>query len=126
MLLEREDKLRREMEAKMQEQKIELERTLTPKPVISEEQVSALQARIEAMVATELLTGDECDAVIDLIADHAELTATTGVVTQETLRREFSGSAQVVKLQKIIAVSLAVRADASFARQLRRRLTASQ
>ena len=82
---------RQEMEATKMEAKI-AELTASPAPAISDdEQLTALQARIEGLHVTKLLTGEELFALEDLVADYmyVELTmsVTDRTITQEQLRR---------------------------------------
>ena len=77
------------MEAKIEQQRLEIEQhrkekeaTMEqelaafkdPAPAITDEQLAALQARIEGLHVTKLLADEELFALEDLIADYVELT----------------------------------------------------
>ena len=123
-----------QMEAKMEEQRKEMEQQQAliqqqavlkgPPPVaaIADEQLAALQARIEGLHATKLLTDDELFALEDLIADYVELTmsVTDGIITKEMIyAMPTVGAAS--KLDKLVGLSAAMAGDAAFARQARRK-----
>ena len=96
----RDDKIRAEMDAKMDEVRAQMkqhvgELTSTPlQPAVSAEQIAALQARIEQLHSTKLLSLDELYAAEDLIADWLELQASAAnqVITQEMMYSTLSGS----------------------------------
>ena len=112
-MLEREEKLRQEMEAQMQALREELREELTPRPAVTEEQLATLQSRLEAMHAAQLLTDEELFALEDICVDFIAL----GLVTAEMA----GGNAAASKLLQLVRVSEGVAADASFARQAKRR-----
>ena len=98
---------------------------LTPGPpsaAITDEQLAALQARIEGLHVTKLLTDDELFALEDLIADYVELTMS---VTDHIITRDMIYSMPTVavasKLDKLVGLSAAMAGDAAFARQARRK-----
>ena len=102
-------KMDAETEVKMQEMREEL----TPRPAVTEEQLATLQSRLEAMHAAQLLTDEELFALEDICVDYIAL----GVVTAEMA----GGNATASKLLQLVRVSEGVAADASFARQAKRR-----
>ena len=112
-MLEREEKLRQEMEAQMQALREDLREELTPRPAVTEEQLAALQSRLEAMHAAQLLTDEELFALEDICVDYIAL----GLVTAEMA----GGNAAASKLLQLVRVSEGVAADASFGRQAKRR-----
>ena len=136
---ERDDIVRAETEAKMEHQRKEVEAkmdakdvkteaimealrvelTAPPAPAITDEQLAALQARIEGLHVTKLLADEELFALEDLIADYVELTAsvTDGVITKDTIYAMPVAS----KLDKLVRLSAAMAGDAAFARQARRK-----
>lgn len=108
---------RQEMEAKMEALKAEL--TARPAPAITVEQLAALQARIEGLHTTKLLTDEELFALEDLVADYVELTMS---VADRVITREMIFAMPVAgKLDKLVGLSAAMAADAAFARQARRK-----
>ena len=116
VLLEREDKLRREMECKLEQ----MREALTPEPpkeAVSEEQVTALQARLEALHSARLLSDGERDTIEDTIADYLELKAALGRVTLENAHASEGAS----RLLKLVGLSEGIAADGAFARQARRK-----
>ena len=105
---------RKEMQTKIAE--------LTPGPpsaAITDEQLAALQARIEGLHVTKLLTDEELFALEDLVADYVELTmsVTDRVITRDTIHAMPVAS----KLDKLVGLSAAMVGDATFARQARRK-----
>jgi hypothetical protein len=73
---------------------------------LRDQQLIALQARLEALSAAKLLTDDELFAVEDVIGDSSG---------------EASGEHQVTML---LALSARMASDSAFARQLRRKVVA--
>ena len=121
------ERLRLETQAAMEQQRNEKEAKLAQElaalkapaaPAITDEQLAALQARIEGLHETKLLTDEELFALEDLIADYVELTASvTGrVITRDTICAMPVAS----KLDTLVGLSAAMAGDAAFARQARR------
>ena len=112
-----------EMRAEMEKQRAELQKLrgeLTPKPphdAVSDEQLAALQARLLAAHGAKLLSDEEFFALEDLCADFAELQPPAGPVTSETVREVELAD----KVRRLVCVSEKMAADASFARQARRK-----
>ena len=79
--------------------------------VLSEEQLAALQVRLQSLHEGQLLTDEENFTVEDIIADCVEVMAAGSYV----------GGAVVAEVVKIVALSERIHADGSFARQLRRK-----
>lgn len=130
LMLEREEKLREEAKAEKDELRQEiatmwaatqkLREEVSPAPpaeAISEDQMVALQGRLEALHEAELLSDDELFKFGDMIADFAEARATIGVVTMEIVHTNHA----IGKVHKIIAVSETVSRNPMLARQLRRK-----
>ena len=114
---DREDTLRSEMSAQIEQ----LRADMAPSPrqdAVSQVQLSALQARLEALRVAELLADEEAEPVEDCIADFVELRASMGTVTLETAH----ASEAVGNVVKLVALSEGIEVDRSFARQLRRKL----
>jgi hypothetical protein len=119
---------RKEKEAKMEQQHKEMETKIAeltpapPAPAITDEQLAALQARIEGLHVTKLLADEELFALEDLIADYVELTMS---VTDRVITKEMIYSLPIVsvasKLDKLVGLSAAMVGDAAFARQARRK-----
>ena len=88
---------------------------MAPKPpqdAVSDEQLSALQARLERLHAAKLLSDDEFFALEDLCADFAELTV--GVLAPPAFET-------AATLQRLVAVSEKLASDTGLARQARRK-----
>ena len=119
LMLEREDRMRQEAKAEKEELRQEMQKMheeLKPAPAISEQQLTALQARLEALHAEKLLSDDELYALEDMVADFVEYES-AGAVTHATVHANENAS----KLQKLVALSERITADAAFARQARRK-----
>ena len=126
---ERDDNVRQTMEAKMERQQAALKAELTlqltvppPAPAITDEQLAALQVRIEGLHVTKLLTDEELFALEDLVADYMELTVsvTDGIITKGMIYA-MPTVAAASKLDKLVNLSTAMVGDAAFARQARRK-----
>jgi hypothetical protein len=119
------ERQRKEMELQQAALKAELTLQLTvppPAPATTDERLAALQARVEGLHATKLLTDEELFALEDLVADYVELTAsvTDGVITKDMIyAMPTAGVAS--KLDKLVGLSAAMAGDAAFARQARRK-----
>ena len=105
----------RAVEAKLQAQQavqaaVEEARPKLPHESISEEQLAALQARLQALHDAQLLTDEERDAIEDTVADCIEAME-TAVVSAPELGR----------VRKMVVLSERISADAALARQLRRK-----
>ena len=120
-MLEREEKLRQEMEAQMQALREELREELTPRPAVTEEQLATLQSRLEAMRAAQLLTDEELFALEDLCADHVQAQASTIAVLSQDLVCSSAAYGATAKLAQLVGLSEALASDAGFARQARRK-----
>ena len=103
-------------EAKMEQQRQETERqrqanaTLREQALLREQtQIAALQLRVQAMHAAQLLTDDELYSLEDIIADGCE-SAADGEEGDDR-----------VTVGKMIALSERMAADGAFSRQLRRK-----
>ena len=93
-----------------------LREELTPREVVTDTQVKALQTRLEALHAAQLISDDELFVLEDCIADFFEAKG-LAVVTSEMA----STHAAVGKVLKLIVLTEGVERDAPFARQLRRK-----
>ena len=78
--------------------------------VIDEEQLAALQSRLQAMHGSKLLTDDELFSIEDAIVDCVEAMPTAG-----------ASASEVEKAAKMLLVSSKVASDSTLARQLRRK-----
>jgi hypothetical protein len=117
VLLEQQ-RLMQEREEKMATKVRQLEEKLEPAEAITAQQVTALQLRLAAAHAAELLSDDELYALEDIVVDYLELKPTMGaVVTLEMVCMHEKAS----KLLKLISMSEGVVADGTFARSARRK-----
>jgi hypothetical protein len=128
LMFEREDRMRQEAKAEKEELRQEakaekeelrqemqkMRKEMAPAPAISEQQLAALQARLEALHAEKLLSDDELYALEDMVADCAEL---GHLVTKDML----VSIPATAKLYKLVCLSENMPGDAAFARQARRK-----
>jgi len=109
-------------DVKMEQQRKEMEERLAAPPpaAITEEQLTALQARIEGLHAAKLLSDDELFALEDLIADYVELAMSVPdrIITKDMI---YALPDVASKLDKLVGLSAAMAKDAAFARQARRK-----
>ena len=125
---------RQELEAKLEEKERESkaeiarlreEMNLQQREAITADELFALQARLEALHAAQLLADEELHLVEDLCADFVELQAAVpngGVLTQNTIYSAVGHSyAAAVKLHKLVRQSASMGSDGAFARQLKRK-----
>jgi hypothetical protein len=109
------------LQALMQVQALELQvHKLTPAEAISEPQLTALQARFEALRAAQLLSDDEVGSLYDVVGDYLEYKGSMGVgivITVEQIRDNENAS----KLLRLISMSEGIVEDVAFARLLRRK-----
>ena len=133
-VLERDDRAKQEMEAKVEQAKQEaradmdqLREQMTPpeqSPAISDDELAALQARFESLHAAQLLTDEELYASEDLCADFVELQASVldgGVLTMDAIFRAVRHTPAALQVYKLVRLSGSMASDAAFARQLRRK-----
>ena len=128
------EKVRKEMEAKLEAQKKETEgkldalrkeaddqkkeneklraaaRPRLAEEVIGEEELAALQSRLQSLHDAKLLTDEELYSLEDAIVDCIEVMPTAG-----------ASSPEVVKVASMLLVSAKVPGDRVLARQLRRK-----
>ena len=128
---------RAEWEARLEQQRKEMEDRLDAKDVriqqqqseaITQEQLATLQARIEGLHTAKLLADEELFALEDMIADWVEVQASVvgQVVTELALYATAGQPFGVgVKVHKMIKISEVATGDAAFARQLRRKFVQS-
>ena len=108
-----------EMRAELKAEKEELRRELTPAVVVADGQVQALEARLEALHAAQLISDDELFVLEDCIADFLEAKATFGL---ELVTAEVASAHRAAgKVHKLVVLSEGVARDPTFARQLRRK-----
>ena len=88
-----------------------------PREAISAAQLEALEGRLEALHAAQLLTDEELGRLEDCVADAIEATAACDVVTLESVH----SSPVVGAVHRLIALSERMPKDAMFARQARRK-----
>ena len=110
-----------ETEAKMEQLKAELTPS-PPAPAITQEQLAALQSRIDGLHVAKLLADEELYALEDTIADYVELTMSMAgrVITREMIY-SLATVAAASKLDKLVGLSAVMVGDAAFARQARRK-----
>ena len=109
---------REESQAKVEQQRqmiesLQAQLAARPQPamdVIDEEQLAALQSRLQAMHGSKLLTDDELFSIEDAIVDCVEAMPTAG-----------ASASEVEKVAKMLVVSSKVASDGTLARQLRRK-----
>ena len=90
---------------------------LTTQEAVTTEQLEALQTRIEAVHAAQLLSEEERFVLEDQLADFLELKASRALIT-----REMSMHLPAVgTVSKLVALSEGMANDAVFARQARRK-----
>ena len=107
------DKMKTEMETKL----AAMEAKLNPAPLLDDEQLSALQLRLDDMHAAGLLQESELRSCEDVIADVIGLEACIGKpVTAELAQANYA----VKKLCKMVAMSAKIPSNAALARQIRR------
>ena len=111
----KQDELRQEL----QQQQARLREELQPAEAVSEGQLASLQARLDRLHAAELLGDEEVYALEDCVADFLELRCRMGgaVVTPQAA----CASEPAARLLRLVALSEGIAADASFARQARRK-----
>jgi chromosome segregation ATPase len=100
---------RQELEGKLEQQRQELEGKIEQleakiEQLQSDQQLPALQARIEALHAAQLLTDAEMFSIEDVIADSLE-----------------AATSDDTRVGRLIALSGRMTGDAAFSRQLRRK-----
>jgi len=111
--------LEAKFEAKLEAQRQEMLQKHAPSVVVTtDEQFAALQLRLEALHASQLVTSDELGVIEDLCADFAEVQAAVGGVMTNELLLAFEPAA---KLKRLVGVSEKIQSDAAFARQVRRK-----
>ena len=103
-----------------------LREELTPREVVTDTQVKALQTRLEALHAAQLISDDELFVLEDIVADFVELEASTmpamRPITLEAVHTSAGDAcAPAAKLLKLVALSERLATDAAFARQARRK-----
>ena len=91
-------------------------------PAITDDALAALQARMEALHAAQLLADDELFVLEDLLADYVELKMSTpGQLITEQMLHASPWVTAASKLHKLVGLSAAMVGDAAFARQARRK-----
>eukprot|EP01048_Picozoa_sp_COSAG05_P005045 COSAG05_NODE_290_length_12056_cov_14.204232_10_plen_452_part_00 len=117
------DELRRELQ-RQREQMNQMREELKPlpPPTIPDEDIVALQARLEALHAADLLTEAELDALDDVVLGYVETRASP---LRSPNVGDLAMHAAASTLSKLVAVSAAIATDSVFARQARRRFVVS-
>jgi len=111
------DHMQARTDEKIERSKEDLRRELTPKPVVTDAQLEALQTRLEALHASQLISDDELFVLEDHVTDFFEAKAMFEVVTMEVA----NANSAVGKVHKLVVLSEGVARDPTFARQLRRK-----
>ena len=88
-----------------------------PQDAVSDEQLAALQERLEGLHEAQLLTDDELFVLEDLCADFVELQSTVGSVAS----RQAMTLGPVAELHKLVVLSEKIPGAAAFARQVKRK-----
>ena len=111
--------LEQQKEAKQEVEQLEakIEKLMAPQEAVSDQQVEAVTARLQAVHAAQLLSDDELFAVEDAIADFLEVKAACGVVTPMIVNTQDAAG----KVHKLVVLSGGMADDAMFARQVRRK-----
>ena len=117
---EHDEKTRHEMMAQVKraEAQVEALREEKYQQVISDDELAALQQRLEQLHAAKQLSDDELFTLEDVLTDFIEVRAAAGGVITRDMLTIHSNAA---KMHKLISVSAGVAGDAMFARQLRRK-----
>jgi hypothetical protein len=89
---------------------------------VSTQQLAAMQERLEALEAAQLIPSVVRESVEDSVADFIELRAGIGV---EATAGQVLASPAAAAVRKFVALSEVARSDGVFARQLRRKLQLS-
>ena len=103
------------MKAALEEQR----QLMAPQEAISDQQIEALTARLQAAHAAKLLSDSELFSAEDCVADFLEVKASVGVVTLEIL----NAYPVAGKMQKLVVLSGGIADDAMWSRQVRRKFT---
>jgi len=117
---EHDEKTRHEMMAQVKraEAQVEALREEKYQQVISDDELAALQQRLEQLHAAKQLSDDELFTLEDVLADFIEVRAAAGgVITRDMLAVQ----SDAMRVHQLICVSAGVAGDAMFARQLRRK-----
>lgn len=109
----------RETEARMKAALEEQRQLMAPQEAISDQQIEALTARLQAAHAAKLLSDSELFSAEDCVADFLEVKASVGVVTLEIL----NAYPVAGKMQKLVVLSGGIADDAMWSRQVRRKFT---
>lgn len=108
-----------------QQVKEEMEQ-LQPRCLISDEQLLALQERLEVLCGAKLLTEQDLFAIEDTVADFVKLRiAVVGVITKEMVYAVGACEpwlAAAASVHKLVELSICFVSNAAFARQLKREL----
>ena len=120
LMFEQQKEAKREMEATMEAKLEEQRQIMAPQAAISDQQIAALLARVQATHATKLLSDDELSSLEDILADLIEEKARCNgevVTMHDVLTNGVLG-----KAHKLIALSQGLAKDEVFVRQLRRKV----
>jgi hypothetical protein len=120
-LCEHDEKLRRDMDAKLEQLRMQL----MPDAAITNPQLDAFQVRLETLHTSDLLSDDELHVLEDLIGDFCDLREAVSpqIITLEMARNAPGDSFAVVdRLRRLTAAAETFSTDAALARQLRRKL----
>ena len=90
---------------------------LKPQPAITEDELIALQARLDRLHCAKLLSSDELYALEDCLSDFFEASAGYDVVTMMMV----GASAKIGNVHKMLAISRGAAKDEMFARQMKRK-----
>ena len=98
----------------------QLRKEMAPQEAITGQQLSALQARLEAVHVAKLLTDEEFFSLEDLCVDGGELRSAVETMSKVTMLST-PAFEPVAKLFKLVCLSEQMQSDAAFARQARRK-----
>jgi hypothetical protein len=109
------DKLREEnVQARIQ---AAVQAAQEPQDAVSDEQLAALQTRLESLHEAKLFSDDELFVLEDLCADFVELQSTVGSLAS----RQAMTLGPVAELHKLVVLSEKITGAAAFARQAKRK-----
>eukprot|EP01052_Picozoa_sp_SAG31_P038663 SAG31_NODE_5211_length_2673_cov_3.479409_1_plen_121_part_00 len=119
--MQQQDLLVETLKAEMSSRLALMEAKLASNVAVSDDQLSALQARIEVLQSQKLLADQEVFAIEDLCADWIELEASVGKLSTEVAQTHHAGAT----VCKLVALSEKMLCNTAFARQLRRKILKS-
>lgn len=105
--------IQQQLEAKIET----MQQQMLPKDIITAEQLTSVQHRLQKLHVAKLLSDDELFTLEDLCADVIELRSSVGSLTAEAVQTNHL----VARASKLMALSENIPSDNALARQLRRK-----